>query len=206
MATQKASDGGERSLSNDLVPIIREAQRGDRQACARVVEAAWPEAYRIARSLLHDRATAEDAAQEACVAVLAALSDLKRPEAFRSWLRRIVLREAYRQAGRAGREVFMDDMEVATGAEHGPDAEVLADIRRSVAMLPPEYRFPIILKYRDGLTSREIAQALGIPAGTVRFRLSVAIRKLRQALSGTSECSDVTPDLHPNPATGGRQL
>jgi|GEM_PF-5640552 len=65
------------------------------------------------------------------------------------------------------------------------DIEVL-DLRRAILSLPLAFRLPLVLHYHLGLTTAEIGRALGIPAGTVRFRLSRARRRLRADLEDPS--------------------
>jgi RNA polymerase sigma-70 factor (ECF subfamily) len=62
--------------------------------------------------------------------------------------------------------------------------EQAADLRRALATLPPEQRAGLALFYIDGLSVAEIAEALGIPVGTVKSRLFHARRALRHQLEG----------------------
>lgn len=61
------------------------AQSGDPGALADLLRAAWPHAYRMARTIVDDHATAEDVAQEACANALDALDRLRDPERFVPW-------------------------------------------------------------------------------------------------------------------------
>ena len=70
--------------------------------------------------------------------------------------------------------------EVVEGAEL---AGRRAKVRRALMDLPPEQRTVLEMAYFDGLTQTQIADALGIPVGTVKTRTFAAIRKLRRALS-----------------------
>ena len=55
-------------------------------------------------------------------------------------------------------------------------------VRQAVEVLPPEQRQVIELAYFDGLTHRQIAQLLELPAGTVKARMRVGLQRLRAAL------------------------
>ena len=62
-------------------------------------------------------------------------------------------------------------------------AERVAVVARTIKRLPDQQRVTLTLAAAGGLTSAEIATALGVPAGTVRYRLSLARRALAEALS-----------------------
>jgi RNA polymerase sigma-70 factor (ECF subfamily) len=62
-------------------------------------------------------------------------------------------------------------------------ADRVATVSEAIKHLPEQQRITLTLAAAGGLTSAEIATALGIPAGTVRYRLSLARRTLAEALS-----------------------
>lgn len=73
---------------------------------------------------------------------------------------------------------------VSTGFED----DVLAStahkqVRRAVADLPPAHRQAILLAYYHGLTYREVAETLGIPEGTAKWRLRTALRRIGAQLA-----------------------
>ena len=51
--------------------------------------------------------------------------------------------------------------------------------------LPPDHRYVIALHYAGGLTLAETAVVLGVPAGTVKSRLSAGLAVLRRAIEGS---------------------
>lgn len=140
----------------------------------------WPEAYRIAYGILHDRGLAEDAAQETCASIAAGLANLKDPGTFRGWMYRIAANRAV-SIGRARRAVVGIDS--AAEPISAIDPATSLDIAAALAALPLEQRAVIILHYYAGLNSAEIAGRTGIAASTVRFRLMLARRSLRKALA-----------------------
>ena len=68
-----------------------------------------------------------------------------------------------------------DELPAPAGADDGGD-----DLDRLLASLPPERREILSLRFVDELSLEEIATALGIPLGTVKSRLHLAIRALRE--------------------------
>ena len=169
-------------MNGDLMDVLAAARSGRPEALRAFVEAIWPQAYRLARAVLHDHGRAEDTAQEACALTVAALGQLRGDHAFLAWFRRIVLREAYRQSRRGGPEVPVPEPRDDGSASAVSSADL--DLRAAVRALPPLYRVPLVLRYVEDLSSSEIGCALGLPAATVRWRLAVARRKLGIALRG----------------------
>src|SRR5579872_63582 len=70
------------------------ARRGDAIARSDLVRSVWPDAYRIAWSILQDHADAEDAAQDACARMVTALVSLRDASRFGVWFYRIVVNQA----------------------------------------------------------------------------------------------------------------
>ncbi len=122
-------------------------------------------------------ATADDATQEALLAIFQGLPSLRAPEAIMTWVRSVTVRTAIRLAqparprGRHG----------GNGHEpSGPFLEGLVDIDDALARLPVPQRAVLVLRTREGLSEQEIATTLGIPAGTVKSRLHRARAAFRE--------------------------
>lgn len=159
---------------------IEAARKGRPGAADRLVAEAWPHAYRIAHSLLRDRDLAQDAAQEACAAIFTKISQLRSAGAFRVWLYRIVVREASRLERK---RALCQALGLVDSTIDDIDASTLrADLRRALGMLSSTQRAVIVLRYYAGMNSTEIAEVLGIPAGSVRFHLVAARRALERLL------------------------
>src|ERR687894_473398 len=74
--------------------LVRAAQGGSERAVEELFERHWDDAYRTAYLIAHDRAAAEDIAQEAFLAALRALPRFDRRRPLRPWLHRIVVNRA----------------------------------------------------------------------------------------------------------------
>jgi RNA polymerase sigma-70 factor, ECF subfamily len=169
------------------VELVRAACEGGPAEIERLLEAVWPDAYRLARAVLEDRQAAEDAAQEACVILYRTIASLRNAAAFRVWFYRIVVREASELKRRRSRVETVPEPEPSA-----VDQTTSIDVWRALASLPQHLRDIVVLRYFEDLSSREIASVLRIPAGTVRFRLMMAKRRLRPLLNDT-------PEHAPNP-------
>ena len=162
------------------------AQRGDRDAFAVLVRTHADRLFGTARRILRDIDLADDAVQQALVVAWRELPRLRDAERFESWTTRILVRICF-DLSRASRRaaVHVIPLDVAAEPLTGDDAEAVARrdlLERAFRRLPPEQRAILVLRHYLGLEPTEIAEALGIPAGTARSRLHYAHREMRAAL------------------------
>lgn len=137
---------------------------------------AWaPGLMRIALSILRTEADAQDALQQALMKAWAA-RDKARPGCEQAWLTRILVNEC--------RSIQRQRMRVTPMADLPPrPAPTPAhDLRAAMDALPDHLRLPILLKYMQGMSEREAAQALGIPVTALKGRLYRARRALESIL------------------------
>ncbi len=157
-----------------LAGLVRAAQRGDGLAMAEVLDALAPAVGRWCGPIaLQD---ADDAAQEAMIAILRGLRGLRDPAALFGWARAIAVREAVRVARRTERE---QPAELASLPAPG-DPMLAADIRDVLSRLTPEHRAVLMLRDLEGLDERTAAALLRLPAGTVKSRLARARASFRK--------------------------
>src|SRR2546423_1417759 len=149
--------------------LVRAAQRGDAAALEALFRAHWPAAYRAAWFIVRDEAAAEDIAQEAFLAAVAALDRFDRRRPLGPWLRTIVARRAIDavRARALRREVGAEALDGVPGPEDGAP---LDDLAVALAALPDAQRVVVTLRHVLGLTPGEIAMVLELPRGTVNSR------------------------------------
>jgi RNA polymerase sigma-70 factor (ECF subfamily) len=163
--------------------LVRAAQRGSDAAVEELFSRHWPDAYRTALLIAHDRAAAEDIAQEAFLSALRALPRFDRRRPLRPWLHRIVVNRAidWARARRLRQEI---GVEAAPEPAAPVPAELgLGELGAALARLSPEHRAVVVMRYLLELTPGEIAATLGLPRGTVNSRL----RRGLDALGGVLE-------------------
>jgi RNA polymerase sigma-70 factor (ECF subfamily) len=180
---------GSADVPLNLEPGLIESARSGGTGLERLIVAIWPEAYRIAFSVLRDGGLAEDAAQEACAAIARSLQALKNNGGFTAWSYKVMVNHAITLARRRPRTQTLDAA-VDRGVHF--DRSDAMDLYNALAGLPPAQRGAIILYYYAGLRSGDIAAATGLPSSTVRFHLMLARRALRKALS-TADARAVQP-------------
>jgi RNA polymerase sigma-70 factor (ECF subfamily) len=163
--------------------LVRDAQRGSEQALEQLFRRHWPRAYRAALLVVGDAAAAEDIAQESFLAAVRALDRFDRRRPFGPWLHRIVVNRAidWSRARTLRRELGADDApEPAAAAHESPEhARALA---AALAVLAPEHRAVIVLRYLLDYTPGEIAELLDLPRGTVNSRLRRGLDRLEGSL------------------------
>jgi RNA polymerase sigma-70 factor (ECF subfamily) len=167
------------------VELIQRAQRGDRDAFASIAAASTDRCYALAYRILRDPHRAQDAAQQALLGAWRDLPTLRDPERFDAWLHRLVVHACYVEA-RGERRWSARVRVLSVAPQSSPDVArtVVArdELETAFRQLSPEHRAVVVLHHHLGYQLTEIAEALGIPAGTARSRLHHAVRQLRAVL------------------------
>ena len=177
--------------------VMAAVLRGDRAALGVLVERHHGPVLGYLYRLTGGRQLAEDLAQETFLALLrdrkAATYSPERP--FKPWLYAIATNLARDHFKSAAARHTADEPEEALLALHddapGPEERAVATeegrrVAAALGRLGEEYRVAVLLRFYQGLSLQEIADALRIPLGTVKSRLSVGTRRLRDLLS----CAD----------------
>jgi RNA polymerase sigma-70 factor (ECF subfamily) len=161
--------------------LVRQAQGGSREALAALYSAHWRRAHRAAYLVVHDAVAAEDIAQDAFLAAVAALDRFDRRRPFAPWLHRIVVNRAIDWARRESLRRRVADPETVELAARPRDS--LGDeLMTALAELPPEQRAVVVLRHLLEYTPGEIAAMLELPRGTVNSRLRRALDGLRETI------------------------
>jgi len=184
--------------------IVRRAQAGDHDAFRMLVERYQGRAYGLALRVLRDEEQAKDAVQDAFLKVYRSLDRFEGRAGFYTWLYRIVMNQCLdrKRRDKSDREVEWNDESAAgvlnasesAASPAGRDAdreapdvaiersEIRQAVARAIDALPEDARRTIQLREIDGLSYKEIAEAMGIPKGTVMSRLHYARQRLRELL------------------------
>lgn len=176
--------------------LIRRFQQGQPRAFEALYERFKDTVYRIAFFTTRHSGEAEEAVQETFMDVMRALPDyqIDGPAKFETWLYRVTVNRCRSRMRRKRLPTAdWDDMEErlerlpSPRAEEDPERVMLKRERavalwRAVDELPEGQRLVVLLRYHQGLSYSEIAQALNIPEGTVKSRLYHAHRKLHDRL------------------------
>lgn len=131
--------------------------------------------YRVSASLLRRPADRQDAIQDALLKAWEKRHTLREEHLFRPWLMRILVNECHTLLRKTRRILLVDPPEQDTG-------QVNSALRETVMELPEKIRLVMVLHYMEDMPVTEVAEALRIPAGTVKSRLSRGRELLRTTL------------------------
>ncbi len=139
---------------------------------------------RLSRALLRDEAAAEDLVQDAW---LAALTRPPSEGRLRPWLREVARNLAHRHHRGKSRRSAREECARAPSEPEAPDefaerVEAEQRLTRALAALAEPFRSTLMLRYYEELEPAEIAARLGVPGGTVRWRLARGLELLRERL------------------------
>ena len=165
--------------------LVERARRGDREAFGVLVHQVSDALYTIAHRILRDTGLAEDALQNALVLAWRRLPHLRDADRFEAWIHRILVHACYDEAHRS-RHWTANVRVLPVDGPSAPDGtSTVADrdqLERAFRRIPVEQRAVFVLHHYVGLPLVEIAEILGIPAGTARSRLHYATQGLRSAI------------------------
>ena len=168
--------------------LIRRIAVGDRSAFDEFYAKVSGPVYQVILAIVGNRAEAEDVAQEALVQLWrdAARFDPARGSIL-GWSVSVARSRALDRARSTGARRRLVDrlcqsMRPEGAEERINDGPPPASLRQALEQLPPEQRQVVELAYFTGLTQTEMAERLGIPLGTVKTRVKLAMEKLRAVL------------------------
>jgi RNA polymerase sigma-70 factor (ECF subfamily) len=189
----------------DDADLVRRARDGDAQAFEELVIRHQDRVYTTLLRMVGDASTAADLAQEVFVKAWRGVSEVDDRAKFSTWLHRVAHNEAvshFRHAGAikrggarrdvslsrddapdVGRDLRRPGAESANPADTAESNEQTRIILDAIDGLDPESRMVVVLREVEGLSYDEIADRLGINAGTVRSRLFRARERLRERLA-----------------------
>jgi RNA polymerase sigma-70 factor (ECF subfamily) len=168
--------------------LVAAYRSGDDTALNVLVERHQPPVYRLALGVLASPSDAEDAAQEAMVAMFRSLPRFRGDSRFATWLYRLALNTCLKQRRRPSRrrEAPLPDDAPRPAADPSqlPDAQAgrawLRDrVAGFLAALPERYRVPVVLSDSLNLEAREIADMLGLSLPAAKARILRGRRRLR---------------------------
>ncbi|MHC5060678.1 MAG: RNA polymerase sigma factor [Planctomycetota bacterium] len=178
------------NITNDEL-LVKRFKAGDALAFDQIVEQYSTDVATLANRLSGWRGDVQDIVQDVFLAAFVALKRFRSDSSLRTWLFTITTNKCrthrYRQMLRLK---FFSRVEASTGAGTvpGADKEVMDDekssrIRRAVMALPDKYREPVVLRYLQELSTKEICRVLDISESNLHTRLSRAREKLKENLA-----------------------
>lgn len=164
--------------SGRIRELILLAKQGDERAFAGIMSAYGKAVFRLALAITGNSADAEDASQDAFLRAFRSLDRFDADRPFGPWIMKIAANRAITWAQRRPKTAPLEE---ALEAPEGPLADD-AGLREALQRLSPEDRAILALRYEQGQSVSEIAQALGIREGAVKVRLFRARERLMDSM------------------------
>lgn len=180
--------------------LVRACQKGEPAALDALIRATYADVYALCRRMLADPDEAADATQEVYIRVMRSVFGFRGESAFGTWLHRVTVnvcltalrrRSRARAAGMvAGSSAFGlpgEELALADEGRAPDDAAVTADLvarsEAALATLPEDARAVVVLRDVEGLSTKEVADLLGVSESVVKVRLHRAHARLRRLVT-----------------------
>jgi RNA polymerase sigma-70 factor (ECF subfamily) len=183
-------------MSESEATLVQQAQKGDHDAFAALVNEHQRYVYNLALRVVKDENEALDLAQETFVRAWTALPNFKGKSQFRTWLYRIVTNLCYnrlpnlrRSLNDLGDDVMEDIPEpgFVSPAKEFEFNETRRHLQEAMEALDDQYRLLLTMRYQNELSYEEIASTLNLPLGTVKTGIFRAKAQLRNALANLED-------------------
>ncbi len=211
--------------------LVQRVRHGDRAALETLLRRHHDRIHLLCHRICRDRGDAEDATQNALLAIVRGLAGFDGSAAFSTWSHRVATNACLDELRRRGRRpvtLASDDADSAdrmsgpdgrhwstsgagSGRSDGLDAdpadlavgsEQRTRLQQALAALPDEFRIPVVLRDVGELDYAEIAELLDLAPGTVRSRISRGRRKLAEALGTTDGTAALDGTAAPDGTAG----
>lgn len=195
----------------ELDPVLlQRAQAGDEAAFGAIMREHYERTFRLIYGIVHNEADARDICQDVWVTVWKQLGTFRGDARFGTWLHPIATRRALDHLRKRRRwfDRFLpiaggdDDAAVAVpepvttddARQQAEGSERTAQLHAALDSLPPKHRAVLTLREVQGLSYEEIAQATGVPVGTVMSRLHHARKLLADKIRGAAHGETLRPE------------
>ena len=185
----------EECSSSKLATLVRDAQRGDKEAINTILHSVQPRIYRFSLQMCRNETDAEDVVQETLFTLFQKIEEIRSESAIYPWLYTVARNCCYKKFRlRAKNKAIQDEgvpvevSEFTQGGRAGVDpvesmeaTESRERVTRAIHKIRPLYREVLILRDVEGLSGPEAASIIGVSESTVKSRIHRARAELRDA-------------------------
>lgn len=176
-------------MNKSVIRYVKEIQGGNEQAFDDLYQAIYDDVFRMACSVLHNQADANDVTQEVFISIYKNIHRLKDAEAFPLWVQRIVFTRCTRLFRKRKEPIMNENQARRLSYEAEKDKNFLPKekfddereqelMREMVSKLQPKHQEVIICVYFEQMSLREAADFLRRPEGTIKSQLFAARKEL----------------------------
>jgi RNA polymerase sigma-70 factor (ECF subfamily) len=187
LSSYQQADQGQNMIKRDDDELVSEAQSGNRQAFASLLERHYGLMFKVAYQWCGMREDAEDIAQDASIKLAQNISGFMFESAFTTWLYRLVIncaKDYYKAKNRRNsRETPIYEDAVYISEDLTPEQKLShKDTLKAISDLPESLRETVILVCWQGMTHAEASDVLECEEGTVSWRIHEARKKIAETL------------------------
>ncbi len=172
---------GQRATNLSDADLVRRIKSGEQKAFGILIERYQGGLLRLVGRFAENREDAEDVVQETFIAAYRQMARFRGEASLATWLSRIAIYRALKASRRHKRSVNAN-YEHDRANDHQPDAAEFVTVREAVARLPKKLRVPVVLRFWEDLSGREIAEVLDWKQSTVWTRLYRGLDHVRREL------------------------
>jgi RNA polymerase sigma-70 factor (ECF subfamily) len=167
--------------------LVARCQQDDEGAFQELVDRYKNLVFAMIARTVQDRSRVEDLAQDVFLRIHRGLPYFRGEARLSTWIFRIVANVCAQARTRGAGSISLDDERSAAVTPSGPDPqfadlELRDRLEKAIARLPDQHRLLIAAHYLQGVQYEDLAEALGLPLGTVKTHLYRAKRQLRRLL------------------------
>ena len=173
-----------------MISLVQQAQFGDREAMGELVTQFEPTVYAIVFRRLRNHAEAVEVTQDVFIQAMRKLDQLREPERFAGWLRRIAVRMSINRAVRRPNETACAPetfgalaSEPETPLDGLMKTERASELRNSLEMMRELDRRTLMAFYFEGQSLKQMSDQFDSPIGTIKRRLHTARNRLKEMLT-----------------------
>ena len=177
-------------MQQNEMQMVHRIRQGERKAFAEFLDAYGTRVHRLVRRYVLNPTDAEDVMQEIFCDLYRSIGQFRGDSALGTWVYRIAVNHCLRHCQRSRADsVPLDEQEIeaqdwrSDPQQAAARGELNDQLQTALDSLSPPHADVVVLCELHGLTYRECAKVLDIPVGTVKSRLSNAIRRLRVSLT-----------------------
>ena len=178
--------------------LVVRAQQGDQSAFEALASQHYARLQKAAIGILRDPHVAEDATQQALLNIWQDLRHLRDPARFEGWTYRLLVRACYAEAKRQpkwSQDAAVRPTDEPLASDAYPAVIYRDELERGFRRLSVDHRAVVVLHHLLDMPVEHVAEALDVPVGTVKSRLSRAMEGLRAAIEADARSPVYEPPL-----------
>lgn len=164
--------------------LVKQAKKGDKEALLKLVMAQQSDYYKLAYVYMKNKDDTLDTLQDMIVILYENISKLKKEESFYSWSKTILANSCKNKLRNKNKLLSLDYINEESDDEVYIESEEKIVLEKHLSKLNEKHQEVIRLRYYLDLDYETISEVLKIPLGTVKSRLNMGLKRLKESLGG----------------------